>query len=169
MLDKLGRNEEALQDFSQALEIDEQNAIFWHNRACCYRNKGLLNEALHDFGVAIKLDPSNAAIYANRGQVYRKLEMYDQALEDYAAEIQAGALNAVKAYNNRAYCHAKLARYKDAIADYTKVLDLDPMKTHAMHNRGISYQRVGEFELVLTSPMSIGNPRLHCSDPPRPL
>lgn len=103
---------------------------------------------MQDFTVAINIDPSNPVIYANRGQVYKKMEMFEKALDDYASEIKYGTSNLVKAYNNRAYCNAKLGQYAEAVEDYTKVLELDTMNTHALHNRGISYQRMEEFDLV---------------------
>lgn len=32
--------EEAIKDFSNAIELDSTNAVYWHNRGCCYRNMG---------------------------------------------------------------------------------------------------------------------------------
>lgn len=148
VLDKLGKYAEALADFGTAIELEKENPVFRNNRACCLRNRGDFKEALEDFSVAINIDPTNPVIYSNRGQVYRKLERFENALEDYVAEIQNGTGNVVKAYTNKAYCNAKLSRYEDAIADYSKVLDFDPNNAHALHNRGISYQRIGKLEQV---------------------
>lgn len=114
----------------------------------------LLNEALQDYTVALKIDASNPVIYSNRAQVYRKLELFDKAIEDYTSEISCGTGNLVKAHNNRAFCFAKTAKYGEAIEDYSKVLEIDPMNIHALHNRGISFERVGKYQEV--GPFLIG-------------
>ena len=49
----------------------------------------------------------------------------------------------VKAHNNRAYAYAKLNMYREAIRDYTKVLQYEQRNVHALHNRGISFERMG--------------------------
>jgi tetratricopeptide (TPR) repeat protein len=38
--DRFFNYEEAIKDFSKAIEFDTQNGVYWHNRACCYRNMG---------------------------------------------------------------------------------------------------------------------------------
>ena len=53
-----------------------------------------------------------------------------------------------KSINNRAYCYAKLKLYNEAVADYTKALELDTNNIHALHNRGICYERLGLFRNV---------------------
>jgi len=55
--DRFFNYEEAIKDFSKAIEFDTQNAVYWHNRACCYRNMGQMDKSLLDFDKAITLDP----------------------------------------------------------------------------------------------------------------
>ena len=59
------------------------------------------------------------------------------------AMANAAALALAKLYNARAYCSAKLEKFDAAVADYTEALRLDPANAHALHNRGISYDRLG--------------------------
>ena len=33
--------------------------------------------------------------------------------------------------------------------DYTRVIELDPTNSHAYHNRGISYDKIGDFEKAI--------------------
>ncbi len=39
-----------------------------------------------------------------------------------------------------------MGRYKEAIQDYNAVLQLDPANVHAYHNRGISHDKLGQYE-----------------------
>ena len=111
MWDRFFKFDEAIIDFTAAVDLDKKNAVYWHNRACCHRNTGKLEDSILDFDQAIELDGSNPIIYSNRGLVNRKLERFEAAIEDYSNEIKYGTQNNVKAYNNRAYCYAKLGHY----------------------------------------------------------
>jgi lipoprotein NlpI len=33
--DRLGNFEAAVQDFSIAIELDQNHSVYWHNRGCC--------------------------------------------------------------------------------------------------------------------------------------
>lgn len=104
-----------------------------------------LEDSINDFDQAIQLDPTNPIIYSNRGLVNRKMERFSAAIDDYTNEISYGTSNNIKALNNRAYCSAKLSEYHEAIADYSKVLEVDAENIHALHNRGISFERLGQY------------------------
>ena len=40
VFDKLQKYEKALEDFTSAMNLDPQNPVYVHNRACCLRNMG---------------------------------------------------------------------------------------------------------------------------------
>jgi len=101
-----------------------------------------LEDSIYDFNRAIELDDRNPIIYSNRGLVFRKMDQFESAIEDYSLEIEYGQQNNIKAFNNRAYCYAKLGHYEEAIHDYSTVLKIDEQNIHALHNRGISYERL---------------------------
>lgn len=90
MWDRFFNFEEAIKDFSKAIELDNQNAVYWHNRACCFRNMGQMERSLEDFDRAISLDSQNSIIYSNRGLVNRKMERFERAIEDYTNELRFG-------------------------------------------------------------------------------
>ena len=89
--DRFFNFQEAIVDFSKAIELDPQNAVYWHNWACCYRNMGDLDSALWDFDQAVNLDPSNPIIFSNWGLIKWKLGMFEEAIEDYSYEINLGS------------------------------------------------------------------------------
>jgi tetratricopeptide (TPR) repeat protein len=107
---------------------------------------GLLEDSLNDFDKALEIDSHNSIIYSNRGLVLRKLERFPEAIEDYTKELELSQDTESKSriLNNRAYCLAKIEHFETAIEDYSIVLDNDNTNIHAFHNRGISYERIGE-------------------------
>ena len=40
---------EAFDNFSRAIELDSDNAVFFHNRGCCLKNMGRYEESIADF------------------------------------------------------------------------------------------------------------------------
>jgi tetratricopeptide (TPR) repeat protein len=90
--------------------------------------------------------------------VYRKKGEFQKGIEDYSNEIRYLQIKenssemdkdeTIKAFNNRAYCYAKLSKYEEAIKDYSEVIVLNKFNIHALHNRGISFQRSGQFQKV---------------------
>lgn len=47
--DKMENYMEAYNQFSKAIELDPQNAVFYHNRGCCLKNMGRYEESISDF------------------------------------------------------------------------------------------------------------------------
>ena len=81
VLDKTNNNEDAFKDFTKAVNLEPDNPVFIHNRACCLRNMGKyynfyllhylifsrLKDSLEDFNKALELDNKNSIIYSNIG------------------------------------------------------------------------------------------------------
>ena len=76
------------------------------------------------------------------------MKNYKEAIFCYTQEISNSEEKNVKNYNNRAFCLAKLDKFADAIQDYSKVIEIEPKNTHALHNRGICLQRVASYKRV---------------------
>lgn len=78
-----GKFEEALQNFEEALKIDQNdhNAIF--GRALSLMGLNRDEEALESLSRAISIKPDFAAAYANRGILHDRMGYYEDAVKDY--------------------------------------------------------------------------------------
>ena len=47
------------------------------------------------------------------------------------------------------YNVAKVNKYEQDIQDYNVVVNAEPLNAHAYHNRGISYDKIGKYDLAL--------------------
>lgn len=74
---------EAIENFSDAINITPSRADFWYNRGCAYFMLTQYNKALHDYSKAIKLDPNNAKYHFERAKVYTTLGVPKKAQADY--------------------------------------------------------------------------------------
>lgn len=92
--EKLGQNEDALADYtlaieSHALPTDEQaRALF--DRGLLLDGMSRLDDALGDYSASLLLMPQFAAALNNRANVYRRLGRLTEARRDYLASLEAG-------------------------------------------------------------------------------
>lgn len=142
-MEKLNNLEEALQDFSSAIELDSQCAKAYSNRAVAKDNMGRHEEAVEDYDHIIEeIDSEYAAAYLNRGiaKVVR-LGQLQEGIEDYDTAIRLDPSFA-KAYYNRGIARSKLNQPKEAVADFDKAIALNSQFAEAHFSRGISRSRL---------------------------
>ena len=92
--------EQAITDFSQAIKLQSNNALFYYNRGSCYYQMGQNEKALADFNKAIELNPKSDKAYNNRGLVYSDMKQYNRAVTDFNSSIKLNSTEAL-AFSNR--------------------------------------------------------------------
>lgn len=70
---QVGNHERAIEDYTQALQVDPQNSYAFYNRGITRDGSGDYEGAVEDFSHAIRLDPANADFFHNRGFSLRKM------------------------------------------------------------------------------------------------
>ena len=141
VLEKLNKYRAAKASFDGAVAATPKDAEYHHSRGTNARHRGDHAAAVAAFSAALKLDPHHRTARANRAYARRKIGDFVGARRDYTKALEDAPT--AKLYNARAYCSAKLEKFDAAVADYTEALRLDPANAHALHNRGISYDRLG--------------------------
>ena len=118
-----GKYDQAISDYTKAIDINPDFAKAYDNRGAAYAQKGNLSGAISDFTMAIANNPNDAEAYNNRGHAYAKLGNYVQAISDYTKAIKINP-NYIKAYNNRAHVFYDIKKYDRAWADVQKAEEL---------------------------------------------
>lgn len=109
----------AIEDYSDALEIDSSNAEIWLGRGLAREKLKDFKGAFSDYTKAIDLRENFAKAWLNRGNVLLKLERYEDAIEDYnVALIYYPDFSA--GFYNRAMAKAKLKKNEEACDDLKK-------------------------------------------------
>ena len=62
--------DQAIADFTKAIEIGPKDADVYNNRGIAYAAKGLYDQAIADYTKAIEIDPEYAEAYYNFGCIY---------------------------------------------------------------------------------------------------
>lgn len=75
------RYQEAIVEYTKAIELDDQLARAYTNRGNLYGQLGQFDRAIADFDQAIALDPGDALAYWNRGLARRALGEMEEANE----------------------------------------------------------------------------------------
>lgn len=82
------QHQQAIADYSRAIELDPHSASAYSNRGFAYYNLKRFNEAITDCSRAIELDPNFAYVHHNRGFAYYNLQQYHQALKDFEQALR---------------------------------------------------------------------------------
>jgi tetratricopeptide (TPR) repeat protein len=86
--DNKGQYDQAIADFTKAIEINPRYAKAYTNRGSVYNSKGQADRAIADYGKAIEINPRYANAYNNRGIAYEKKKLRDKAIADYRAALE---------------------------------------------------------------------------------
>ncbi len=115
-----GYFDEAIIQYTRALDINPNLAKAYNNRGVAYAHEGSLSRAIADFTMALANNFKDAEAFNNRGQAYASTGNFTQALADYTQAIRNNAFY-VKAYNNREVVYYQLKEYAKAWADVRTV------------------------------------------------
>ncbi|MDE7247940.1 MAG: tetratricopeptide repeat protein, partial [Lachnospiraceae bacterium] len=143
-----GRQQDAMDEYSKAIERYPENASAYIGRGIVYNNLGQNEEAIKEYDKAIEQDPNDAIAYNNRGNAYDDLGQYEKAIKDYDKAIELNP-DLVDAYNNRGVAYDDLGQYEKAIKDYDKAIELAPDYAKAYYNRGNLYYKLNQHEKAI--------------------
>jgi tetratricopeptide (TPR) repeat protein len=158
-------------DYTEALRINPNYAVAYHNRGLAYANRGDLDRAVADWEAALKIEPDNAFV---RNSIQRACEqrrdilidafleknpdLVDLSAEEWpeeAIKLLQDILNEysifpkieddAKSFLNRGNANAFKRNFDQAIADYSAALRIDPSLTVAYGNRGNVYADKGDY------------------------
>ena len=78
-----GDDNNAIENFTKALELVPYHYHAYNNRGRAYANKGDHNKAIEDYTKAIELKSDDAMVYNNRGLAYSKKGENNKAEDDF--------------------------------------------------------------------------------------
>ncbi|WP_410172242.1 tetratricopeptide repeat protein, partial [Dolichospermum planctonicum] len=104
---ELKDKQKAIDDYTQAININPNDADAYNNRGLVRSELGNKQGAIDDYTQAIKINPNYSYAYNNRGIVRSELGNKPGAIDDYTQAIKINPNNA-EAYNNRGLVRSEL-------------------------------------------------------------
>jgi len=158
-LSSLGRLDEALACYDQALALDPREKVVHNNRGNVLRQLGRVQQALASIDRALELDPSYADAWSNKGLLFTHAARYEEAIACYERALANDARDTT-AWLARSYCLARLGRRQEQLDGIARAIEVDPRNPIAWHNLGVAQldgdlpQAVRSFERAIEA-----NPR----------
>ncbi|KAI0239888.1 DnaJ-like subfamily C member 7 [Lamellibrachia satsuma] len=126
---RVGKLQDALVLYSEALEIDPNNVLtnskLYNNRATVFAKQKRLDEAITDCTAAIKLDDTYTKAYLRRAKCFMDTEKFEEAVRDYEHVYKTNKTREHK----QLVQEAKLELKKSKRKDYYKVLGVSKTAT----------------------------------------
>jgi DNA-binding helix-hairpin-helix protein with protein kinase domain len=152
--------EQALNNFSQAIEQNPTHAKAHINRANARYNLKDYEGAVTDYTQAIQINPNEVKAYVNRGNARYMLAEYSSdpdrdynlALADFNNALRLNS-NETEAYIRRGIVRSQLAKYsgdsqqdyRKAIGDFNQAIALNAAKSEAYFQRGVVRYQIGQY------------------------
>nr|MBD3622000.1 tetratricopeptide repeat protein [Sunxiuqinia sp.] len=134
---------EAMDDFDQAITMDERNTLAHFSRANCRVQMVELLESLPDFSEDMTI-PVGSTPEPNQNTP-EMINDYEDILNDYQVCIHIKP-DFPFAYYNKAFILCKLGRYQEAIRNFDKAIELQPDFAEAYFNRGLTKIYLDEMD-----------------------
>lgn len=80
---KAKKFKEAIEYYTKAIKVKEDEAILYSNRAICYLNLNKYFDAKEDCDLAIKIDPTLIKAHYRRGLAHKELFCHSKACDDF--------------------------------------------------------------------------------------
>jgi len=120
-----GRDDEAIADFTKAIEVNDKFPPAYTNRAFSKLRGGKFTEGLADLNKSIEIDPQQPAVYSLRGSAYLQTGDARSALTDYEAALkldpQSPQLRA-----DVGFAQFFANRYEPALSSFDSAQEVDP-------------------------------------------
>jgi tetratricopeptide (TPR) repeat protein len=123
---KSGYFEEALRDFTLAIEIEPDNIEAIIFRGQVYSELKHYEEALVDFSYTIELKTNFTQAFFNRGRIYRHLGRYEEALRDFDHTVKLDPEFKHDCQKEKGLILYSQAKYQRAIEAFIKSLTTKP-------------------------------------------
>ena len=128
----------ALADWTAAIELDGRDTKAWLGRALAHRQLRQFEEALADSSRAIEIKPDQGSAWHERATAHMALMKWDEALADFDKYVVLSP-KLPAALRARGYFHLVRKDYVKAREDYGQAIALDPRDVVAWHLRGQTY------------------------------
>jgi tetratricopeptide (TPR) repeat protein len=145
----LGRYDDAIEAYHQALLINPEDAKAWYGLRAAYRELDRYDDvfvpSVEAYLQALRINPEDAKSWYGLGDDYSGLKRYDDAIEAYLEALRIDPKN-VEAWVSIGLAYSDLKRYDVAIKAYLQALRIDPKESFALYGLGLVYSDLKRYD-----------------------
>jgi protein O-GlcNAc transferase len=142
---RLGKPQQALEQFNKAIRLNAKAPETWNNRGTVFNDLRQYEEAIRDFDQAIALAPNYSEALCNKGKSLGFLDRHDEASAAYDKALSFKP-DFAEAWLGRGNGFYELRRYDEAFAAYDKALALKPGLAEAWLGRGNVFTELRRYD-----------------------
>ena len=145
---RMGKNKEALESYSLALNLTPYSITMLLNRASLYLDMDYLDKAYVDYCNVIDLDAKNQEALGFRAYIYMRRRQYQDARNDYQKllEVVPGDKTA---RIGMAMVNQKLQRYRESLEEFNRLIVDYPKDVSLLKARAELEVEMNTLELAL--------------------
>lgn len=118
---RMGKNKEALESYSLALNLTPYSITMLLNRASLYLDMDYLDKAYVDYCNVIDLDAKNTEALQFRAYIYMRRRQYQDAKNDYQSLLEI-VPDDKTARIGMAMVNQKMQRYREALEEFNRLI-----------------------------------------------
>ncbi|MDD3574456.1 tetratricopeptide repeat protein [Methanospirillum sp.] len=146
-LQHLGRQQEAMNDFDEAIRLNPDESGAWQGKASSYVENGQYKLAIKAAERSLELagpEDKKENSWLLLGFAYNRLEQYEKALQmfDKAIEIDPKRLDL---WQHKAYTLTKLGRYMEVLKCYEVMTGIDKDSPELWNKKGEIHLALGQI------------------------
>ena len=142
---KEGKYREAVQVYTEFLQMMPSHLKTIYNRGRAYEELGQYAKAMEDFQRTLKIDPKNVSAMLSIGNHHYRIEDFDQALFYFEKASVEDGTNA-QAFFLKARSNHRLGNIRDALIDYNNVININRNYGEAYLYRGALRAHIKSFK-----------------------
>ena len=144
----IGKYDQAIRHFSQAVHIKPDYADAYYNLANALKTQGRIEDAIENYRKALRLKPDFADAYYNLGNTLKIKGLVEEAIDNYQHALQLKP-DFAKAYNNLGNALKDQGDFDSAIECYMRAIDVSPNFANAYNNFGSALQIQGQLDSAI--------------------
>ncbi len=140
-----GDYEEAIKRFSNLLEKEKNNPVYYFYIALSYEKLNDTDKAIEFYRKSLSIKPDFTFSLQKLGTLYAKKSEFKKAIEYYERAIKGGEADA-DTYYNLGVCYINTGDNKNAKKAMEKAVELDPNYSDAYYQLGLIYLGLGNID-----------------------
>jgi len=147
-LGDLGRYEEALIPFDEALGINPKNDFVLSWKGAALGSLGRHEEALEAFNKALEIDPKDEFVLSKKGAALRFLGRHEEALEAFNKALEINPKNEAALFR-KGLALRNLGRHEEALEAFNKALEINQENEDVLVMKGIALLQLERYSEAL--------------------